>query len=172
MSRLFAAALVTLITLPASPAFESYTIGPDYAIRFDTRGAEGTFGGLTGAVVFDADDLPASRFDVTVDARTIATGNATKDKHARGDAWFDVERYPDIGFESAAFAKTADGYAVTGTLDLHGVRREVTIPFTFEDDVFEGALTVDRGDYGVDGPFPFGGTVGREVAIVLRVPVE
>ena len=169
--RTLLAALLPL-SLPVLPALESYTIAPDYAIRFDTRGAEGTFTGLTGTVVFDEDDLAGARFDVTVDATTISTGNATKDRHARGDNWFDVERYPEIGFESAAFAKTADGYAVTGSLEMHGVEREVTIPFTFEDDVFAGALTVDREDYGIDGPFLIGGTVGDEVAITLRVPVE
>ena len=172
MSHIPAAALVASLALPAFTAFESYTIADDYAIRFDTRGAEGTFTGLTGTVVFDEDDLAGARFDVTIDATTISTGNATKDKHARGDNWFDVERYPEIGFRSSAFAKTADGYAVTGMLTLHGVERAVTIPFTFEGAVFEGTLTVDRGDYGIDGPFLIGGTVGGEVAVRLRVPGE
>ena len=172
MSHIPAAALVASLALPAFTAFESYTIADDYAIRFDTRGAEGTFTGLTGTVVFDEDDLAGARFDVTVDATTISTGNATKDKHARGDNWFDVERYPKIGFTSTAFAKTTNGYTVTGQLEMRGVKREVTIPFTFEHQVFEGALTVEREDYGIDGPFLIGGTVGDEVAITLRVPVE
>ena len=154
-----------------------YAIADDYAVRFETRAAEGTFSGLTGTVRFDPEALGASLLDVTVDVSTISTGNETKDGHARGEAWFDAATYPTIGFRSTAFAKTPDGYVVEGQLTMRGVTRAVELPFAFEPDAaggggtFRGGLTVDRGDYGIEGSFgQF--VVGDEVAVELVVPVR
>ena len=153
----------------------TYAIAEDYAVRFDTRAASGTFTGLAGEVVFDPNALEDSRIDVTVQTATISTGNATKDGHARGEAWFDAATYPTIGFESAAFAKTRDGYTASGELTLRGVTRAVTLPFTFEEEegggVFRGTMTVDRKDYGIEGSFGQA-LVGDEVVVELVVPVR
>ena len=136
---------VAVITLAAATLIiPTYEIADDYAVRFDTRGAEGTFSELEGSIAFDPDDLPGSRFDVSVAAATIETGNDVKDGHARGENRLNAEAHPRIRFASRAFAKTAEGYDVTGDLTLRGVTEEVTIPFTFEGDVFAGSLTVDR----------------------------
>lgn len=162
-----------LVTLAAATvSVPTYEIADDYAVRFDTRGAEGTFSELEGSIAFDPDDLPGSRFDVSVAAATIQTGNDVKDGHARGENWLHAEAHPRIRFASTAFAKTAEGYDVTGDLTLRGVTEEVTIPFTFGSDVFAGSLTVDREAFGIEGPFLFGGMVGDEVAVELRVPVR
>ena len=72
----------------------NYTITDNYSIEFSGSKAEGTLGGLAGAIVFDPTDLEASTFNVEVDINTISTGNKTKDKHARGDSWFDAAMYP------------------------------------------------------------------------------
>ena len=169
MRYLFALLLPALFTAYAAT---SYTPTEDYAVRFSTKKAEGTFRGLTGTIRFDADDLNGSLFDVSVDVATIATGNKTQDKHARGSGWFDAEEYPRITFRSSSFTRAGDGFAVRGTLTMRGHAEEVTIPFTFADRVFSGGLTVNRETYGIDGPFLFGGLVGEEVLVELRIPVE
>lgn len=150
----------------------SYKISDDYAVKFATQKAEGTFRGLDGTVVFNEDNLEASSFDVWVETATIATGNKTKDKHARGARWLNADDNPRISFRSGSFEQTGNGYAVTGELSINGRTRTVTIPFTFNDRVFAGKLSVLRQDYGIEGPFLFGGMVGDEVAVTLRVPVQ
>lgn len=154
-----------------SIALTSYEIAENYVVKFDGGGAEGTFSELAGDIVFDKNNLDASRINVSVDATTINTGNDTKDKHARGDSWFDVENYPNIKFTSKQFEKTADGYAVTGIFELHGFKKSETIPFTFKNNIFEGKVTINRQEYGIEGPF-YAFTVSDEFEVSLRVPVK
>lgn len=161
-----------LLASSASDLPGDYVLSDDYAIRASTRGVDATFGDLRGQVRFDPDDLAAARFNVSVASASIATGNKTQDKHARGDSWLDVEAHPRITFESTAFAKTPGGYAVTGALTLHGHTERLTIPFTFDGATFTGTTTLDREVYGIDGPALFGGLVGDEIEVELRVGVK
>ncbi len=154
----------------------SYAIADDYSVRFDGRGAAGTFRGLTGTIVFDPNDLGAARMEVSVDAGTISTGNETKDRHARGEDWFDVARYPRISYRARAFAKTPTGYVAKGEFTLHGVTKAHDLPFTFVKTdsgggVFVGETTVNREAHGIEGPW-LGFTVADEIAVELRVGVE
>ena len=168
-------ALVFTFFAFSSGVIGNWNISDDYAIRFSGTGAEGTFSGLTGEINFSEDNLPAAKMAVSVAVSTISTGNTTKDKHARGDSWFDAEKYPRIKFRSESFRKTSSGYLVKGALTLHGVTKTVDIPFTFSKTttggLFEGTLTVDRQDYGIEGPW-LAFTVGDEFKIDLRVPVK
>ena len=152
-----------------------WTIRDDYQVRFSGKAASGTFSDLAGELIFSADDLANSRIDVSVSVETIDTGNATKDKHARGESWFDAEKYPEIRFTSTDFKKQASGYLATGQLTLHGVTKTVELPFNFipgdNGGVFAGSLTVNRKDYGIDGN-AFSWLVGKEFEVSLKVPVS
>ena len=169
--------LATFILLTGFSVYRatSYTITDDYVIHFDGRGAEGTFRGLEGEIVFNPQQLQSARMDVTVDATTIATGNKTKDKHARGEAWFDVERYPTIRYAADEFTHTETGYLAKGELTLHGVSKRMDLPFTFTETgqggAFAGELLVDREAFGIEGPW-LGFTVAEEFVVALRVGVE
>ncbi|MEL7159737.1 MAG: YceI family protein [Bacteroidota bacterium] len=168
--------LLSILTLlGVSQLAPSWRVADDYAVKFSTTKAEGTFTGLTGTIVFNPADLAAAKFDVSVDAATIQTGNKTKDKHARKSSWFDVENHPRISFVSTVFQQTETGYVVTGELTIKGKTKAVDIPFTFRETasggLFEGSTKVKREDFGLDGPFLFGGLVGDEVAVALRIPV-
>lgn len=153
----------------------NWNISDDYSIRFSGTGAEGTFSGLNGTINFSEENLAIANMDVSVAVNTISTGNTTKDKHARGDSWFDAEKHPRIKFRSESFRKTSSGYSVKGTLTLHGVTKTVDIPFTFakttDGGLFKGSFTIDRQDYGIEGPW-LAFTVGDEFKIDLKVPVK
>lgn len=163
--------LLLVVTLAITFA-TSYTPTDAYAIKFATAKAEGTFRGLDGTIAFDAADLSGANFDVWVAAASIRTGNSSKDKHARGSSWLDVETHPRISFKSSSFAKGANGYVVSGRLTIRGISKEVKILFTFTDNVFAGEVTVNRQDFGVEGPFLFGGLVGDEIVVSLNIPVK
>ncbi|MEM6841504.1 MAG: YceI family protein [Bacteroidota bacterium] len=166
------------IILPGIFAFtlwNTWSISNDYVVRFSGSGAEGTFRGLHGTIVFDPSAPEQAKFDVSVDATTIDTGNKTKDKHARGDNWFDVEKYPEIKFRSSRITKADEQYQMTGILTLHGTEKEIIFPFTFTESgssgVFEGSFTVDREEFGIEGPF-IGFLVGDDFEVSLKVPVQ
>lgn len=166
------AILLTLLLMLSVVWATDYQPADDFSIQFATAKAEGNFRGLEGTIRFTPEDLSSSSFNVWVDASTINTGNSTKDKHARGEKWLDVEKYPRISFVSSSFQQTSDGYQVDGTLSIRGIDKQLSIPFSFKDKVFQGTTTVLREDFDIDGPFLFGGLVGDEIAVNLRVPVK
>ncbi len=160
---------------PYSALAQSWSVSEGYSIAFNGSGAEGTFGGLDGSIRFDPSDPATAMFDVTLDVSTISTGNKTKDKHARGDSWFDAVEFPKIGFVSSSCTATPEGYSVTGDLKIKGIRQQITLPFTFKETdtggLFEGSLTVNREDYGIKGPF-MAFMVGDEFEVSISVPVS
>lgn len=152
-----------------------WEIADDYVVSFDGRGASGSFSALDGKINFNPSDLAASSMDVSVNASTISTDSNGKDRHAKGDSWLDTEAFPTINFVSEKFVRRKDTYSVIGKLTLHGVSKEVEIPFTFTPNktggLFEGNFTVSRKDYGIKGPL-MGFAVGNDFDISLKVPVK
>ena len=149
-----------------------WRIGEAYEVSFSTQGAEGTIGGLSGSIQFDTADLTHAEFNVSLDVATIDTGN---DKHALSKKWFHVVEFPKINFTSTDIRKIGNLYEVTGQLNMRGIGQEITFPFSFstheESGLFEGSFTVNREDFGLNGPW-MAFTVGEEVKVSLKVPVE
>lgn len=166
--------LIFLATFGLLTSISAYNWEPTdaYAIKFSTAKAEGTFADLQGIIEFEADDIANANFDVSVATATINTGNKTKDKHAIGESWLDAENFPRISFQSHSFQKSEEGYTVEGQLTIHGKSKAVSIPFDFEDNVFFGELKINRLNFDIEGPFLFGGLVGEEVLVSLRIPVK
>jgi len=165
---------LTAIIIIAASAFtviksQDWKIADNYSVKFDGGDPSGQFSGLKGTVSFDPNDLAGSKFDVSIDVATINTGNGMKNTHAKSAMWFDAEKYPTIHFASSSFTKTASGYEVKGTLDMHGVQKEITIPFTFNNNVFEGSFQVSRLDYNINSAEPNHGASTFKVD--LSVPV-
>jgi polyisoprenoid-binding protein YceI len=162
------------IVLIASSAFTimqatSWKIADNYAVKFDGGDPSGEFKGLKGTILFDAADLANSKFEATVDVASINTGNGMKNTHAKSAKWFDAEKYPVIRFTSSAITKTADGYSAKGTLDMHGVQKEIVIPFTFENNTFHGNFEINRLDYDVNVAEPEHGAAKFKLDITVPV---
>ena len=87
----------------------------------------GGFSGLQGTVVYDPDDHGISSIDVTIDKKTLNTGDATRDTHVKSADFLDVEKYPTLTFKSKKITKDGDGLKVTGDLTVHGVTKEVAL---------------------------------------------
>lgn len=169
-------ALCTLATsLALMDAVTEREIDSDYSIRFDTWSADGTFSDLSGTIVWDENDLSNSKVEVEVQANTISTGNDLKDEHAVGDDWFEADRFPTISLTSTRFEKQADGFVLNGLLELHGVTKEVVIPFVAEESrgkkVFKGTFVIDRTEFDLGKGFK-SLAVGKEVEIEFVVPTS
>lgn len=170
--KFIAGALVILTASGFTVAHSvNWKIADGYSIKFTSKDPSGVFTKFKGDIVFDEHNLNASKFDVAVDAASINTGNGMKNKKAKGEKFFDVEKYPEIRFVSSKFSKTAAGYEVKGTLDMHGVKKEVAIPFTFSNNTFAGSFVVNRLDYNVGPEGGMAGHAGKELTIDISVPV-
>jgi polyisoprenoid-binding protein YceI len=174
MKKLIFHALVAF-TLLAS-AFTTFTainwqITGGYAIKFSGTSVEGSFAKMTGDLAFDEANIEASKFSVSLDVASINTGNGIKNKHAKNEKWFNAKQFPSINFTSSKFSKTASGYQVEGTLNLHGMQKPITIPFTFANNTFKGSFSVNRMDYGVGTMEGMSKKVSNEIKLGISVPV-
>jgi polyisoprenoid-binding protein YceI len=144
----------------------------------------GEFGGPVGTASFDPSDLSTLRIDATIDARTINTRNADRDKDLRSDLFFDVAKYPRITFKSRSVIVAAPGKLnVAGDLTIRGVTKPVTLavdgPTAEIKDIWGGqrigataTTTIDRRDFGLvyNRVLEAGGAVvGDQVAISLEI---
>jgi polyisoprenoid-binding protein YceI len=129
---------------------QDWKIAEGYSIKFDGGDPSGEFSGLKGTVKFDEKNLAASQFNVTVDVATINTGNGMKNTHAKNANWFDAEKYPTISFTSSAITKTSSGFEAKGMLEMHGVKKEIVLPFTLANNTVSGNLEVNRLDFNLD----------------------
>lgn len=151
---------------------QNWQIAEGYSITFSSNDASGIFKGFKGDISFDEQNPATSKFDITIDAASINTGNGLQNKHAKSDEWFDVTKYPTIRYTSQKFVKAGNAYQVTGDLEVHGVKKSVTIPFSFQKTakggVFAGTFTVNRNDFKLGKP---GGDVAESIKIDVSVPV-
>ncbi|MDG1517687.1 MAG: YceI family protein, partial [Flavobacteriales bacterium] len=82
--------------------------------------------------------------------------------------WFDAEKYPNIEFKSSNFSKTETGYSVTGTMKMHGVDKEMTLPFTFSNNVFKSTFSVNRIDFKIGESMK---KVSDDIKLEVSLPV-
>ena len=148
---------------------QEWKITDTYSVKFDGGDPSGTFSGLKATIHFDPADLNTSKFDATIDVSTINTGNGMKNTHAKSEKWFDAAKYPTIQFTSTAISKVATGYEAKGMLTIHGVQKEVVIPFTFDNNVFKGSISINRLEYNINTEEPNHGASTFKVDI--EVPV-
>jgi polyisoprenoid-binding protein YceI len=92
-----------------------------------------------------------------------------KNTHAKSPKWFDAEKYPLIKFTSSSISKAASGYEAKGILEMHGVQKEITIPFTFDNNTFAGSIEVNRMEYNVNTAEPDHGA--QKFKVSISVPV-
>jgi polyisoprenoid-binding protein YceI len=169
---------IAAVIILAASAFtfvksQDWKFTDDYAIKFSSADPSGEFKGLKGSVSFDDANLAASKFDVSVDVATINTGNGMKNTHAKSDKWFDADKYPTISFTSTAISKTATGFEAKGNLQIHGVTKEFTIPFTFQKTatggIFTSSFDINRLDFNINTAEPNHGA--SQVKVDLNIPV-
>ena len=99
---------------------------------------KGVFKTWRADILFDAEDLKASKVTVAVETASADTAYADRDAEIKKKDWFAVAAFPAATFVSESIRQTGDGqYAADGTLMLKGVSAPLTLPFKlhFEDDV-------------------------------------
>ena len=69
----------------------------------------------------------------TVKTASVDTREPQRDDHLRSADFFEVEKYPEIGFRSTAIRPTGeDEFEIDADLSIHGVTRPVTLKATLE----------------------------------------
>lgn len=77
-----------------------------------------------------------------------------------GPKVLDQNKYPEIHFSSSRIEPTtAQHYRVTGTLELHGAKREITLEVTGNPEHYHGAAKLKQSDFGIKPISLAGGSV-------------
>jgi polyisoprenoid-binding protein YceI len=166
----------------------TYTIDRNHSeVMFQVRHlvtrVRGRFSDFSGTIQFDEQQPEKSSASFTVQAASIDTNAADRDQHLRSEDFFHVERFPTLAFTSSKVVKkSADEFAVTGTLTIRGVSKEVTLPVRYLGAAkdpwgqlkagFETELTIDRKEFGLtwNTALETGGLlVGDDVKITLTI---
>src|SRR5580698_9375608 len=88
----------------------------------------GDFTKISGTVQYDAANIEKSSIQVTIDAGSIDTRFAMRDRQVRGPDFLDVGQYPTITFTSKKFEAAGMGkLKITSDLAIHGVTKEVVL---------------------------------------------
>jgi polyisoprenoid-binding protein YceI len=142
----------------------------------------GRFTAVNGQVeLAPGSDLPISvRADIN--PASIDTREEQRDAHLRSADFFDVEKFPQLIFESTRIDGTPDDFTIDGKLTIHGVTRDVTLNGSFEGRVtdpwggervgYTADGKINRKDFGLNwnAALETGGVVvGDEVRIELNV---
>lgn len=121
----------------------------------------GRFNTFAGDFSYDAAQPDASMINLTIDATSLDSNHAERDKHLRSADFLDVETYPQASFVSTSFKDLGDNKAMLmGDLTLRGVTKPIEIDVTKvgegEDPWggyrvgFEGTTALKLKDYGID----------------------
>ena len=124
----------------------------------------GSANGISGTVSFDPENPAATTGKIVVASESLTVPNPMQKEHLHSPNWLDVAKYPEITFEAKSLSnvKTADNVTtadVTGTFNLHGVSKDVTVPvkITYLKDKLgarvpnlKGDLLVIRANFSID----------------------
>jgi polyisoprenoid-binding protein YceI len=180
--------LFSLLLASATFAADKYELDPVHTrIGFTARhlminNVSGRFTEFTGNILYDEQDVTKSTVSVKIQAASVNTENKMRDDDLRSANFFDVAKYQEITFQSSRIEKQGDGYLCVGTLAMHGVSKEITIPFTVLGKIkdpwgntrigLEAEFKIDRRDWGLtySKTLDSGGlVVGNDIKIDLNV---
>jgi polyisoprenoid-binding protein YceI len=135
MRRIAVVAITTLVlALPAAVPAGTWKLDSAHsAVQFKVRHlmvtyVRGDFENISGKIVYDEQDVSQSSADITIDAASINTRVAKRDKHLRSPDFLDVAKHPSITFQSKKVEKAGEGkLRMTGDLTIRGTTREVAL---------------------------------------------
>jgi polyisoprenoid-binding protein YceI len=145
-------------------ADDLYQVDPSHtSVNFMVRHlaiykVRGQFHKFAGTIRYDQADVTQSALEGTIQVDSIDTEHAKRDNDLRGEQFFDAEHFPTITFASQRVEKRDAGYVLIGTMTLHGVSKEVAIPFSLTGPVvhlgktllgFEASFEINRQDFGI-----------------------
>jgi len=188
-SKLLAlAAAAAGLATAASAAVETYAIDPvhssvGFSIRHILTKVPGSFTQFRGTITVDRDNLENSSVEAVIDVASVSTRNDKRDTHLKSPDFFDAAKFGTITFKSTSWKKTGDGtFDVAGDLTIHGITRPVVLKVDLlgfgpgmmgaQLSGWDASLTINREDFGVNGPAMLGKALGSDVAISINVEAD
>jgi polyisoprenoid-binding protein YceI len=136
----------------------------------------GRFNDPTGTFALDDTDLSKSSFSVEIPVANVDTHNAQRDGHLKSPDFFNAKQYPTITFKSTSAKAEGNMLQVTGELEMHGVKKTITVPVEIlgkgelppgvKRAGIEATFSVKMTDFGIKG---LPGAVGDEIKVIVAL---
>lgn len=137
------------------------TIGFSVPIMNGLSKVTGKFTDFTVTLNNDEKDITKSSVSVVIKTASINTGIPARDNHLRTADFFDAEEYPEISFQSSRIEKKGKGLVAVGSFTMHGVSKEISLPFTITGPARNASgdkmnlgyathITLNRRDFGIN----------------------
>ncbi len=179
MRRLLLLALAMLCFLPAFAGTKVFTPDTTHSVLGFKAATllfkvEGRFDRFQADIQGDPDTLANVKVRLVIDTASVDTQNGTRDNHLRSADFFDAKRFPQIVFTSDKAWRQDGKVMLAGTLDLHGVKKPLTLAFEpafgkngagVDTWSYEATLSLKRSDFGI-------GADSVAAKISLKDPVE
>jgi len=183
MRKILGLLLAIVAVCGSALAADEYKIDPNHSsvnfavTHMTVSTVNGRFNTFEGKILFDDKDVSKSSVSVTIKTNSINTDNTSRDNDLRSAGYFDVEKFPEITFQSKSVEKKGNDYVAHGTLTIHGVSKDVDLPFELKGPIDPGkggkvlgahaSLTVNRQDFGITkAPAAM---IGNDVKIDLNI---
>ncbi len=163
-------------SLPEAETFQIDTVHTSVVFRIlhlNVAPFYGRFNKTTGS--FTVQEGGTGPVNITIDATSVDSANDKRDAHLKSPDFFSVEQFPEITFKGELKHVSGNTFEAKGTLSLHGVSKEITVPMERIGSGeamgayrigFEGSFTVKRSAYGMNwNP----GALGDEVTLLLGI---
>ncbi len=183
MKRTLFAALLATASFSSLAAVENYTIEPSHtypsfeASHMGISMWRGKFNTTAGKVALDR-AARTGTVDISIDASSIDFGHDKMNEHARGEDFFNTEKYPTVTYKGKIVFKGKLPSSVDGELTLLGVTKPVKLKINSfkciehpmlkkEDCGADLSGQFDRADFGMNYGAKYGPTLAR-----LAIQVE
>jgi len=160
------------------------TVGFSVSIMDGLSRVNGKFTDFTVTLTNDEKDITKSSVNVVIKAASINTGIPARDTHLRSADFFDAEKYPEITFQSKRIEKKGKQLFALGAFTMHGVSKEITLPFQItgvnKDPAskkmnlgYSARIVLNRRDFGINWTHPkvpnfVGDNVEIEINLITR----
>ena len=152
----------------------------DFKIRHMLATSKGNMNNVSGTIDL-GDDYNTGKMNISIDVASLSTSNADRDEHVLSSDFLDTANFKTINFVSTSITKVEDHYEAAGQLTMHGVTKDVVLPFSYvgvQESPFKkglfvtsfvGELKILRTDYGMDYMV---GVLGDDITIEISAELD
>ncbi len=144
---------------------------------------EGSFTKFDGTIDAPGADFNNAQINFTVDVNSVNTDNEGRDKHLKGDDFFNAEKFPKMTFKSTSFKKgKGNNYTLEGNLTIRDITKKVKFDVTYGGTMvdpwgntkagFKTTAKISRKEFGLlwsKVTEAGGAVVGDEVTMILKL---
>ena len=126
--------------------------------------------GISGRIIYDADDQTANSCSLRVNLATFDSGNSNRDSNML--TYLNAFQYPDVMFVSNEISVEGIIASIKGQLRFHGITKDLNLKadISFTDGFnAEGSFTILLSDYEVERPVLLFKKIGDEMKLKFHI---